>query len=375
MSLIKLNLPPDEIKRGRFDPEGSYLCRAIGNPEKGIPFTRVVVFKDGNRCETNTIIEFVSIRYGKKPNDPCNIQIIAPKGVIPSKSELGDDGIVCIMQENTPRCEECGLNLVKRFDVKKQEFYMVCPANRWGLNFCKNVDRHDMNCRRESEEERKRRLKDQSENPYGTVNWGEKYGLDFRSYEDYLKSDLWKQKRKCALFVLGNRCQICRCQKGIVVHHVSYERIGKELIEDLSVLCKMCHKIVHALVAEDPKEYTIQNCPQKILSMTTKEFFALKEKIEDMPEYGLGYVNLDDTDRETAAIVTSSWSKFPATQPQNNMLRKLGYKGSPLNKQEAFFKIRELNGEDFKEKKKPLPANKCSVEFEDPCFLEDQARI
>lgn len=377
MSLIKLHLPPDGIKKSRRNPEGSYFCKAIGEPVKGQPFTRLVVFKEGMRFETNTSIEFVSLKYGERGADLSNIQIVAPDGVIPSKSEVGDDGIVCIMQENTPRCEECDLNLVKRFDIKKQEPYMVCPANRWGLNLCKNADRHDMDCRRESEEERKQRLKDQTSY---SPNWGEKYGLEFKSYEDYLKSDLWKQKRSTVLSVLGGRCQICKDKTGITVHHVSYERIGKELIDDLQVLCKDCHKMVHFLVSERPKQYTIQNCVAEIFKMNAEEAFSIRRHvIESMPERrGLSNIDFDEMDRETAEIVTFSWKRFPATQPQNNLLGKLGYDGPPLNKQEAFFKIKELNGFQFKPLEESNPQEKTqsnSIEIEDPCFVQERSEM
>lgn len=343
MSLIKLHLPPDGKNRL---PKGTYVCKAIGYPEEGIPFTRIVAFKGDEYFEMKTKIEFVSIEYGKTPIDLSHIQIIAPEGLIPTRSELGEDGIVCIMQENTPRCEECGLNLVKRFDIKKQQPYMVCPANRWGLNLCDNIDRHDMDCRRESEKERKQRLENSNENP----NWGEKYGLEFKSYAEYLQSDLWKQKKATALSFIGNCCKICRSKKSINVHHISYDRIGKELIEDLSILCRSCHKMVHALVQLDPKQYNIQNCEAKILNMTVSEFFATKQKIKDLPPFGLGQIDIHECDKETTKIVTASWSKLPATEAQNFSLKKFGYKGPSLNKQEAFFKIKELKGESFKTK-------------------------
>ena len=355
------------------------MCKAIGEPEKGQPFTRLVVFKEGMLFEMNTSIEFVSLKYGKTAAEPSNIQIIAPDGVIPSKSEAGDDGIVCIMQENTPRCEECSLNLVKRFDVKKQEPYMVCPGNRWGLALCGNSDRHDMNCRRESEEERKQRLADKTSY---APNWGEKYGLEFKSYEDYLQSDLWKDKRTFVLSVVGNRCQVCKTKKQISVHHVSYERIGKELIDDLQILCKPCHKMVHFLVSEKPKQYTIQNCVAEILKMNAGEAFSIRQYVvESAPneQRGFNHTDFDEMDRETAEIVTSSWKRFPATQPQNNLLRKLGYDGPPLNKQEAFFKIKELKGEEFKVAPPTPPQtnhkthSNSAPQIEDPCFLQDRS--
>lgn len=332
MSLIKIY--PLVSEKSRF-PEGTYLCKAIGSPEEGIQFTRLVIFKEGKQFEKKTNIDFVSLRYGEYA-DSSIIRIVASAGVIPSKSELGEDGIVCIMQENTPRCESCGLNLVKRFDNKKQQQYMVCPANRWGLNLCNNVYRHDFNCHRESEEDRKQRL---LENKETEKNWGEKYGLEYKSYLEYLQSDLWKQKKVEALSVMGNFCKICGSKKNINVHHRSYDRIGEELVEDLSILCKSCHKMIHILIQQNPKQYNIKNCEAKILNMNVSEISAIKQKIKDLP---LGHIDIRDREEEVAVYLTESWKKLPATESQNHMLKKFGYKGPSLNKQEAFFKIEEL---------------------------------
>jgi hypothetical protein len=55
--------------------------------------------------------------------------------------------------------------------------------------------------------------------------------------EDYLKSKEWKAKRKA----VKERCQnICeRCHKYSVdgVHHLTYERLYNERLEDLQGLC------------------------------------------------------------------------------------------------------------------------------------------
>jgi len=376
MSFLQLHLPPDDLKPNRRWPSGTYLCRAIGAPEEGFPFTRLVVFKGDERTEKITNIEFISIKQGER--DVSTVHIVAPKGTIPLKSEIGEEGIVCIMQENTPRCEECGLNLVKRFDTRKQEPYMVCPANRWGVNRCKNADRHDMNLRRETEVERKQRLKDQRANPYGISNWGEKYGLDFKSYEEYLDSDLWKRNKNTVLIALGRQCQICRSKEEIHVHHVSYERIGRELVDDLAVLCKSCHKIVHAIVLKYPSKYKAETCHREILGLTVKEFFAIKQEAQEAQETqgwrtSIKNIDFDEIDRETAEVITKSWKNHPATHKQNQFLESQGYKGLTLNKQEAFFKIREIMGGEFKKTQKASTPSKTPIDFEDPYFVEDQA--
>ncbi len=111
-----------------------------------------------------------------------------------------------------------------------------------------------------------------------------KSGIRHRgAYRDYLKSERWKQKRD---FVLkrsemraaaagklkpkgGIKIQIVRsdgynaivrsiemdwkptCEKGdctneaTQVHHLTYERIGAEMLADLQALCGECHRATH----------------------------------------------------------------------------------------------------------------------------------
>ena len=64
-------------------------------------------------------------------------------------------------------------------------------------------------------------------------------------YEDYLNSTVWKNKRRAVM----DRCKkICeRCGKFRVdeVHHLTYERIFNEMLEDLQDLCEPCLKFLH----------------------------------------------------------------------------------------------------------------------------------
>ena len=61
----------------------------------------------------------------------------------------------------------------------------------------------------------------------------------------YLASDLWKQKRLAALAFYGCLCNRCK-EHGTDVHHKTYERVGGfELMEDLEILCRDCHKAHH----------------------------------------------------------------------------------------------------------------------------------
>jgi hypothetical protein len=72
-----------------------------------------------------------------------------------------------------------------------------------------------------------------------------------RSYQAYISSEEWLQRRKRFLFTHQdcNRCRISRSaavlayDQDLHVHHRNYQRIGHELDKDLEALCKRCHEI------------------------------------------------------------------------------------------------------------------------------------
>jgi hypothetical protein len=65
------------------------------------------------------------------------------------------------------------------------------------------------------------------------------------SYDRYMKSPEWKEKRKQAIAEAGDRCQLCNNDHFLHVHHRTYERFGCEEISDLTVLCGYCHAKHH----------------------------------------------------------------------------------------------------------------------------------
>jgi hypothetical protein len=67
-------------------------------------------------------------------------------------------------------------------------------------------------------------------------------------YEEYLQTPYWKRRREDKLRAVGRTCQLCnRGSVTLDVHHRTYERLGNELDEDLTVLCRDCHSIYHRL--------------------------------------------------------------------------------------------------------------------------------
>lgn len=64
-------------------------------------------------------------------------------------------------------------------------------------------------------------------------------------YEIYLKSDEWRAKREKVLQRSRGRCEGCDDRAATQVHHLTYRRLGRELLFDLVALCGECHGTVH----------------------------------------------------------------------------------------------------------------------------------
>lgn len=64
-------------------------------------------------------------------------------------------------------------------------------------------------------------------------------------YETYLSSTTWKSIRRQVLARDGYRCQRCGGRTGLQIHHLTYERRGRESLSDLTVLCDHCHSRAH----------------------------------------------------------------------------------------------------------------------------------
>jgi hypothetical protein len=64
-------------------------------------------------------------------------------------------------------------------------------------------------------------------------------------YGGYLQSAAWQQRRREAIQLAGGRCQVCNSSGALEVHHRTYERVGREVPGDLTVLCRECHARFH----------------------------------------------------------------------------------------------------------------------------------
>ena len=71
-------------------------------------------------------------------------------------------------------------------------------------------------------------------------------------YVIYLRSPLWRLRRRIWIVRAGGRCQRCHSRRGLTIHHRTYRRLGHERRADVTVLCWDCHRRQH-----DPRPTSI----------------------------------------------------------------------------------------------------------------------
>lgn len=65
------------------------------------------------------------------------------------------------------------------------------------------------------------------------------------SYKHYLQSKHWRDKKTELYNAKAYKCYFCGKGKSLHAHHITYENIGKEILEDLIYLCRKHHTYVH----------------------------------------------------------------------------------------------------------------------------------
>ena len=75
-----------------------------------------------------------------------------------------------------------------------------------------------------------------------------------REYTKYLLSKKWKEKREEAFAYYGKKCDVCGTTENLHVHHKTYVRFKKEIMEDLQVLCSFHHMELHDNLKKQRKQ-------------------------------------------------------------------------------------------------------------------------
>lgn len=63
------------------------------------------------------------------------------------------------------------------------------------------------------------------------------------NYYEYIQSAEWQARANEAKRRALYRCQICNSPNNLIAHHRTYNRLGKERPEDITILCSSCHDL------------------------------------------------------------------------------------------------------------------------------------
>ncbi len=67
------------------------------------------------------------------------------------------------------------------------------------------------------------------------------------NYYKYLRSKEWMSFRRQIFLLRGRKCEKCGAEKHLHVHHDTYENLGFEKYEDVTILCRDCHEEEHGI--------------------------------------------------------------------------------------------------------------------------------
>jgi len=88
--------------------------------------------------------------------------------------------------------------------------------------------------------------------PRGPVRDGTMRKAPF-AYQAYLASREWALLKRQVRERSGGKCERCGADQE-ATHHLTYERIGEERLEDLQAVCNACHEYLSGLSDIDPTE-------------------------------------------------------------------------------------------------------------------------
>jgi 5-methylcytosine-specific restriction endonuclease McrA len=99
------------------------------------------------------------------------------------------------------------------------------------------------------------------------------------SYGAYLNGPKWKERRTEALQRAGYRCQRCKADEALEVHHLTYDRLGFERPQDLMVLCNPCHADEHGRPAKSDRVVSLKEAFER-----SEVYWTKREHLEDEQE-------------------------------------------------------------------------------------------
>ena len=106
------------------------------------------------------------------------------------------------------------------------------------------------------------------------------FGMSPAQYDLYLQSPEWEEKRRATIMRDGNQCTQCGATgQTMTVHHVRYRETRElETIDDLTTLCKPCHKAFHDAERAQANEQERHRRKRAALDPVTRNMGKARER-------------------------------------------------------------------------------------------------
>jgi hypothetical protein len=120
--------------------------------------------------------------------------------------------------------------------------------------------------------------------------------MDKSEYQKYLCSREWALLKEQVRARCHGYCERCRDGKYESTHHLTYERVGSEELEDLLAVCGNCHKFLSAKSKIDPIEERLNQSIEKVFSLMCELSPAIFDLFESAQLAGLDQVKESNPD-------------------------------------------------------------------------------
>ncbi len=104
------------------------------------------------------------------------------------------------------------------------------------------------------------------------------------NYTEYLTTVEWQRTRRWALDRAGNKCQLCKSDRKLDVHHNDYSRLGKEEPSDIIVLCNDCHGHHHRIEKLTEDTFKLKDKPGTPFYKEIQKFIDMLPSAKDDTE-------------------------------------------------------------------------------------------
>lgn len=163
-------------------------------------------------------------------------------------------------------------DLLRQIDANENKLQILIDqfnAEAWS-------EKQAQEAERKRYENRKRIIAEENAKKQKRVETRQRKSGRSKQYEEYIESKEWRLKAEEAKARAGNRCQVCnrsRAEVQLDAHHRTYERLGNEKPEDITVLCRDCHQLY-----EDEKKSRRQckRCQKSFVPPKPSHFYCVE---------------------------------------------------------------------------------------------------